>query len=395
MHILRSATCLAITYVALYFSLQILPMEIQQNGLMKHLLDFSSFVHQKAITASQRMQQANLAASFIGNMHKLNFQQSQEFQASGLVHLLAISGGQIAPVASLFSSFFSSCFYFRQRNRMNSVQLMVQIEKTRIFVHLSVSFFLSFLFGCTGALLRVAGLSFLSQMGIIKRFTQNSYQIIPPLFENTALKIILLILISVLFGNIFLNYSFILSAIGASCAEISALFVYSSLFKSDEQGFGKKIISSLLHSPLCKHVIAAVLTSALVGILLSPLVSSSLLNSCLANICAIPVVTFFVTPLALLVLIVPENLTIIYTWTLKLLDLSLYLFQKIASIFSDTNTFINPFDKHNPLFSKEGLAYLNTILICLWILIDILRNRKVLQMRFYITNSLKDLVPLK
>jgi hypothetical protein len=111
------------------------------------------------------------------------------------------------------------------------------------------------------------------------------------------------------------------------------------------------------------------------------------LNSCLANICAIPIVTFLVTPLALLVLIIPENQDL-YFLTLKCLDFSLSLFQKIASTFSDHHIFINPFNRHNPLFTAEGLCYLNTLLIILWILVDILRYRKVFYMRSCMSSRL-------
>jgi predicted membrane metal-binding protein len=320
-------------------------------------------------------------------MNKLSFQQAQEFQTSGLVHLLAISGAQIVPVASLFSTIFASGFYYAFRKRHSSIQLMLRIYKIKSTIHFLVSLFISLLFGCTGALLRVAGLSFLSRIKFVQSLCENSYSIIPNLIENTALKIILLILLSIFFGNVFINYSFILSAIGASCAELSGIFVYSPLFKTDGKNKLERIFGFLLQSHIGKHLISAVLTSALVGILLSPLVYNSLLNSCLANICAIPIVTFLVTPLALLVLIIPENQDL-YFLTLKCLDFSLSLFQKIASTFSDHHIFINPFNRHNPLFTAEGLCYLNTLLIILWILVDILRYRKVFYMRSCMSSRL-------
>jgi hypothetical protein len=116
------------------------------------------------------------------------------------------------------------------------------------------------------------------------------------------------------------------------------------------------------------------LTSLAVGILLAPLTSNSFMNSCVANVIAIPFITFVVTPLALLVLVFPSE-NILFDYIIHLLDYSLAIFKYIGSVFSEEKNLSSLNNKS--LFSADGLLYLNLIMIFLFVSIDIIRSRKL------------------
>lgn len=376
----KSMFYLIICYSFVFGILILFPPDFQKNGLLKASLDFSYLIRPIANHAAKHMSQSHLAADFIGNMHKLSTDQSNAIQSSGLVHLLAISGAQLIPVAAVFSRCFALPMYRGLRSSYSSIQLMLLLHVVKSVVEVTVAFALSFLFGCTGALLRVAVLRFLPDLRIFTPLKHFFHHCMPHLPSHTALRVCLLIAFSIFFGNIFLNYSFILSAIGASCAELCSRFLYSGFFKARGSGISQRMAKKLLKQTLVLHLISTVLTSALVGIFLSPLTPNPILNSCFANICAIALITYWVTPLALFVLVVPQD-GFIYRYILKSLDLGLGLFDEIAHAFSSTQTSVPLSYKDNPLFTQEGLAYLNALVVFLWITLDLIKHRHLIQLR--------------
>ena len=132
--------------------------------------------------------------------------------------------------------------------------------------------------------------------------------------------------------------------------------------------------------PFFRNMLGTIMTCLFVGIILSPLTFNSLINSCLANIFAIPIITFLVTPLALLVLILPMENDLFY-FLVYCLDACLILFKHIAVVFSNVEIDTNYQTKNTLLFSKEGLLYLNATLILLWSFIDFFRSRKIFLIR--------------
>ena len=150
------------------------------------------------------------------------------------------------------------------------------------------------------------------------------------------------------------------------------------------------IFSKLMTSKFFLEILVTMLTCIFVGAILSPLTYNSILNSCFANIFAIPIVTFLVTPLALLVLVTPIH-NIIFDLLLKGLDYSLILFKHIAIVFADGDLKNNPSLQNIRLFSPDGLLYLNVIMIILWGIVDLIRGRKVFLMRIKYQTALESL----
>lgn len=347
-------------YSLLIILLNDLPTFIQEHGLLKNIVDISAWAEQKAVLTSEQMEEGNLAMNFLGNIRKLNFEEAKAFQSSGLLHLLAISGGQVVPLANGFSIIIGYILYYFLFKKLKPYILMQCIFKTKTNLSLMISLFICSLFGCTGALLRVSAFSYMLKLTIFQSQYAMFFKIIPYTMPSTFNRVLLLIVISFSFGNVFISYSFLLSAIGATVAQISCY-----------------ITNYFLEKPaILKVVCDTVLTSFFTGIILFPFSSIDLLNSCFANILALPIVCFLITPLSLLALFLPNQI-FLYPYLLKILDYSLLFLKKIAFAFYNPFSKTNPFDKNNPLFSLEGLVYLNAVLIILWIFIDVCKERKI------------------
>jgi hypothetical protein len=162
------------------------------------------------------------------------------------------------------------------------------------------------------------------------------------------------------FGNIFINFSFLLSAIGATSAEFCLIV-------------SKKIVSK--KNFILLSISSTILTSFVIGIILFPFCETNIYNSCLANILASPIVCLLITPLSLLALILPDTIYF-YDYIILILDYSLFLLKKIALYFNNNNS-INPYKNSSILFTNIGVFYLNFILVTLWILSDYLKEKKM------------------
>ncbi len=312
------------------------------------------------------MQEKNLALNFLANIRKLSFFEAKQFQSSGLIHLLAISGGQVVPLTSGFGKLIAYFLYFCLRKLIAPFQLMNIINKFRTFFSVIISLILCHIFGCTGALIRVSSLTYLIKIKSFQSQHLFFFPYLPYIPSSTFTRFFVLILISLFFGNILYNFSFLLSAIGASCAEISIYLSYFFIKKS-------KILVALA---------STCLTSIFTGIILSPFSSIHLLNSCLANIIALPVVCFLITPLTLILLIISEDF-FYYKQLINIFDLSLNILKRISIAFSNPYNLINPFDRNNPLFKLEGLLYLSIVLVVLWVISDLYKERKIYYTRFH------------
>lgn len=353
-----------ILYVVLIILLNDFPEEIKNNGIFKQFFDYSNWVEQKAKITSAQMQESNLALNFLGNLRKLTFSEAKAFQNSGLIHLLAISGGQVVPLANGISKIFSYILFYILYKYINPNKLMIFINHFKIYLSLFISLIICSLFGWTGALVRVSALSYFQSIKFIQSQYFIFFKLFPFLTSKIFHKIFVLFLISSSFGNVFINFSFLLSAIGAIILEISS---YITNF----------LISNL---KIFKAICNTILTSFFTGIILYPFTNIDLINSCSANILALPIVCFLITPLSLLAIFIPIHF-VFYPYIIYLLDLSLYILKKIAFTFSIDTSKKNPFDKNNPIFTLEGLLYLNTILIILWIFSDFLKERKLFKAR--------------
>lgn len=350
----------ALTYCTVIALLSNLSFSIQEHGLLKPFINLSEWTEYKARAVSENMREKNLAMNFLGNLRKLSFDEAKAFQSSGLIHLLAISGGQIVPLANGFSFIIGYFLYLNLYKKMKPNKLMLLIFNIKSYCALIISFLICFSFGCTGALIRVSALSYLPKLKIFQSQYSLFFNFIPYIISNSFNRIMIIIFISFSFGNVFINYSFLLSALGATIAEISTY-----------------ITNFFITKPLIFQIICnTILTSFFTGIILFPLTKIDIINSCFSNILALPVVCFFITPLSLLALFLPSEF-FLYQYILMILDISLVFLKKIAFTFYNPYSNTNPFDKNNPMFSLQGLIYLNIILILLWISIDIFKEKKV------------------
>lgn len=359
-------------YLFVSFLLALLPVEIKEHGFLLSKLNLSYLIVEKSRAAAQLMQERNLALNFIGNIRQLSVEEAAAFQGSGLVHLLAISGAQIVPVAQFFASVCAFVLFFFLKPFFSPFSLLRILEKCGAFFSFLTSLFISSLFGCTGALLRVTGLSFFSRIFFVRRFASWTSTTVLYALEASLLRVLILFCLSLAFGNVFANYSFLLSALGASCAELSYILVGSARMHKH---------------PLFVHASTALLTCVLVGFLLIPYSQTSLVTSCLANVCAIPLVTFCITPLSLGVLMLPEG-TSFFSFIIHLLDVSLFLLMRIAHVFAPKHFQVNPFSQENPLFTQEALIYLHVVLLVLWVLLDMYKGRGILKIRESVTANL-------
>ena len=366
---INSASTYITLYLLLFFILNLLPFKIQKTGVFHGELNLVHLIKSKGEDATKKMHESNLGINFIANGHKLSETERQIFQSSGLIHLLAISGGQILPIVQIFCFIHAKLLFVFLRGRMLPHKIMKYISRMNIISSFIISFFISLIFGCTGALLRVSWVNFFRKMQLFSSMYKYVFFLNRNISEIFFEKFIILIIVSVLFGNIFLNYSFILSAVGASCAEICSI-MWICVGRCQLKFF----LGKLAFSPFFKEIMITMLTSLAVGILLAPLTSNSFMNSCVANVIAIPFITFVVTPLALLVLVFPSE-NILFDYIIHLLDYSLAIFKYIGSVFSEEKNLSSLNNKS--LFSADGLLYLNLIMIFLFVSIDIIRSRKL------------------
>ncbi|MES2614435.1 MAG: ComEC/Rec2 family competence protein [Bdellovibrionota bacterium] len=380
-HHLNSFCVSIFTYFFLYCLSYFLPEFMQKYGVLNNRINLGFLAQTKAKAVVDGMTETNLGLNFIGNFHKLSPFEAQIFQNSGLVHLLAISGGQILPVVSLLCFVISSIVYFLFKNKLPPHKIMLISSKIRNYTSFLLSFFVAVLFGGTGALMRVSWLNFFKKVHVLLGIQNVIFKRTAEFSEPLLDKFLILFIVSFLFGNIFLNYSFILSAIGAACAEISATIC---LFIVKQNKQNSSILDNFVRAKFFAEILVTIATCVFVGVVLSPLTYNSIANSCLANIFAIPVITFIVTPLALLVLITPIH-NCVFDFLLKALDYSLMLFKHIAVAFSGDNLNNAQVLQNTRLFSPDGLLYLNMVMIILWGVIDLIRGRKVflMRMQFY------------
>lgn len=376
---LNSFCLFLFTYLFLFSLSLYIPNSLQKYGILNNRFNLVELVQNKARAVTGSMHEINLGLNFIGNFHKLSPLESHIFQSSGLVHLLAISGAQILPLVSLISFFISSLLYMTLKNKIHPHHIMLLSSKTRTYISFFISFFIAILFGGTGALMRVSWLNFFKKINLFYYIQFSIFKRTSEFSEPLLDKIFILFVISLIFGNIFNNYSFILSAIGASCAEISA-YACNLFLKANKNSCNLNILNKIIAAKFFVEIIVTISTCVFVGIILAPLTYNSILNSCLANIFAIPLITFLVTPLALLVLIIPIN-NVIFDMVLKGLDYSLILFKHIALVFSEGDLQNNSTAIYTQLFSPDGLIYLNLMMIVLWVIVDLIRGRKVYLMR--------------
>lgn len=337
-----------------------MPNSYSETVFIKKFINLSTLIEQKAIYISQNLLEENLALNYLGNVRKLSFYEAIIFQNSGLMHLLAISGAQVVPLAQFVSTFIGSTLYLILNIKIKPHCLMILINQIKNINSLVIAFIICSLFGCSGALIRVVGLNYFSKIYFIKQQYTIFFKFFPYILSNTFIRLIVLSFMLFYFGNIFINFSFLLSAIGATSAEFSLRV-------------SKKLVNK--KNLIIQSISSTILTSLVIGIILFPFSETNIYNSCLANILASPIVCLLITPLSLSALILPDTI-FFYDYIILNLDYSLFLLKKIALYFNNNNL-IDPYKNSNILFTNIGVFYLNFILILLWLLSDFLKEKKM------------------
>lgn len=299
---------------------------------------------------AKNLKQGSLAFHFLANKTQLPKEELIKFQSSGTLHLLAVSGGQIAPLIVLIEFILITFLSFLLSPFLNTFALVQWIGSLKIIIQSFVSFVICIKFGFTGALLRVWGLSYLKNIYWIRKLAIFIYSK-TYFFNNITFSrtFALCILISV-FGDLSFNFSFLLSALGATMLEISWRIIQA--FKRPRG------LSFLTH-----YIYLTAITSFLTSIFLKPIMPMNILDAISANLLAQPLVTFIITPISLFMTFF-QNL--FHPLLNKTFDISLTILNSIASSFFDESLK----DGNKNIFSMYNAYYLQFLLIILWSLMD-------------------------
>lgn len=360
-----------ILYLGLLALLNVNGKIFDQTKNFAQKMNLSEYTESKAESLIPKLKHQNLAVNFLANQRILNEEEKSSFQSSGLVHLLAVSGAQIIPVCQLMSFIAIQIFYLCFRWCFVSSKLMKVIFYLKNIVVIGISFLMTGLFSCAGALVRVTFLSSINEFLKSQAFLYPISRCIPVFSPPLIRRVVILFCVSFLFGNIFLDYSFLLSSIGAVTLEILSLSLHFFLKKIKMNLNLKKFVQPLL---LC------LLTSFLISILLYPVSRVSFLLTSFSNILAAPIVTFIITPLSLILIFAPDGI-FLHSLMLKIFDSSLGVLNFIAETFQDPS-----YSLEIPkilLFSYQGKFYLILLLIILFSLSDVIRARDEESLRHF------------
>ncbi|MCA2960150.1 MAG: ComEC/Rec2 family competence protein [Silvanigrellales bacterium] len=241
-----------------------------------------------------------LCRVFLGERDALPTEQRQIFQRAGLAHLIALSGGQTAPLAAVVAACVIAPFVLcvvmcvGAKKALKTRAMLRHLHKG---VHAATATLAAFLYGASGALLRVPFLSV--AVSVFPRSMQ---------FSASLKRGIGLFVLSFLIGNPFADPSFLLSCIGCEAV------LFAGLGANALRSRGKQEAFSLMPDVLFRAVSVTVLTSLVMSIGLagfmqrSPARSTpadhprenaeSTLLSAQANLVAVPFVTWVITPLS-------------------------------------------------------------------------------------------------
>jgi len=346
-----------------------------QNGIIGHKIDLYDQISTKAESLISQLEHKYLAINFLLNQRILSDEQKVSFQSSGLIHLLAVSGGQVLPVARIISLCVIEILYFLLAKHLCSATLMRTLLFIKHMIGILVALLMTGLFACAGALVRVI---FFASMNEFLKSQKILYFIsfyLPILSDHFVRRCVLLFLLSLLFGNAFFDYSFLLSSIGALSVEIIAFSLNFIL---------KKIRVSFVLNKFINPILLTFFTSWFVAIILFPVTRVPIFQSGFSNVLASPIATFLITPLSLILIFFPES-----SWISKIslsgFDVSLGAIEFISDTFQD-GTYSIQIPKIL-LFSYEGHLYLVIILIVLLSISDLIRCKDEFWLRNYLSKK--------
>lgn len=295
-----------------------------------------------------------LAKNFLSNERRgLPPDLAADMKNTGISHLLAVSGAQVSFVIPIITSGIirpvgMSLTWWAKPHVVSKI-----LGYGRAFVEIFVASFFAALFGATGSLTRVAVFRSASHARIVRKLSLAGAGACRLLPASAISRTIFLVLCAFYLGNPFSNLSFLLSATGASIA-----FLSSQWLKKMQNLWQKTILTTII-------------TTASMSLLLAPIFPSNPGQSILANLIAIPVVTWLITPLSIfLLLVMPPTLEHL---AVTALDLSLDIFRSIAEGLAI----------HSPVHGTTiaqitTSTYLALCMSVLWALEDVKSSRRIL-----------------
>jgi predicted membrane metal-binding protein len=314
---------------------------------------FADTLHEMALFKASQLSEAltehTLALNFLANERSLEPTTRTAFAGSGLTHLLALSGAQVAPVCAVAGGVLGTVLVTLLASHLAPHHLARWVSRLRVTVELTLALTLSALYGSSGAILRVAMFTYLFPVAL--RSVQTSPALLPD--ERTSrliARILVLGVTAVLLGNPYANLSFLLSALGSGLSEMATRL--SERHRATGSDLKHRIEKALSNS--CA-------TSLLIGVVLYPLFHNNPLVAAAANLVAAPLVGLVITPLSLALLALPEGLSNALHLT-TLFDGALATLSSIAQSFAPPDATITPAS-----FSQSGATtYLTVLLVVLW-----------------------------
>lgn len=284
-----------------------------------HLDDFydkiqntRSFVYQKLISVMGSMEGNFVAAILIGETKAINNQMADNMRNSGIAHILSVSGLHLSLVAMIF--FISSRFLL---NCSNYLSYKINVKITAGIISILGSFGYLLLSGSNIAATRAFIMTFFVILAII--FERSSYPL-----RSVMIAGMLILLFS---PEYVMHPSFQLSFSAVLCL-ISGYEIYIRHQKI--LGKSKGIFASVK-----LYIFSNIYSSFLGSIVTAPFVIYHFYKfatySILMNLLAVPLMSFFMMPLAIISLILmPFNIS----------DFSLNLLGFFVSIITDSAQFI-------------------------------------------------------
>jgi hypothetical protein len=250
---------------------------------------------------------------------------------------------------------------------------MKGLSYLRTFLGLFIALKICLLFGFTGSLIRVVGLQYVRQVSFLKhlffKISKRFLFINPDVF----IRLFVLVIIFLAFGNVFSNYSFLLSALGVCAVQIANHMV--NVLHSKETYLRQFLTKrNPLFYSFIKYLETTILTSLIIGLILMPLMTTNLFSSILANLITQPLVGFIITPLSLLLSFGEVNF--IPSFVFEIFDEGLKILKNCARLFASLEA-----APAQSLFSFKGQSYLSILLLLLWSLEDLhfVRKRQMLK----------------
>lgn len=316
-----------------------------------------SFLTHRAILIVNLSRHPSLARCFFQNSPIYDNELFETLRQAGLLHLTAISGGQVRLVLDLAVRVPLAIVLFFSRYISTTRHLATITHRLFNVFEPILAGIVAVVFGCSGSLQRVWILHYAVNNSWLRRPALTLSTRYPHLSTQLIRRCFALVLICILFGNPWLNLSFLLSASGSALASLVTEPLYN---KNDG------VVMSFLKR--------AVAISFLTAGILIPLSRTNLLITVIANAMCLPLVDLLLVPLAMTILFVP--------FSYEMTSFAVKVFDSVIDIFlSIANSFGLSANQMNEGWPDWSFSYLTIVVILVWTLQELraLRMRRRLQ----------------